>query len=573
MVSGCAPLLPTALVLRIESDIPLTSVRVVARRGDASPFFTREFTIGPDFTLPGMLTLVPRDPSDPRAVVIEVDAVVAASGRTLRNLYVARFLPERTQMIRVALSGRCDAAFPLCPLRTENCTARGCEAGIPARTIDVTADRCARGMEQLTRCGDTCVDLQSDPDHCGRCERRCPGEVPWFRACVAGVCQYTEDRVAACRAAPSLTEREEPGRIAMTVPSSCEPFFTGGTAVYIVEIRPQRRSAVLIERRGDQDVALHAHPSCETISESCTNVASTDRSNPATVVLANNTGVVQRRPVSVTTRAGASGSFVISARDLPYADNAVCDGARRLTLGVTEMGDTADGNEPTSLCNLGFYRLYYRVTVPPNQVRRVTVQAPVSQPLRLAFGANCTEACGRSDRLTSGTTGVSLDFPNFDSVARDRIFIVASDDGTPFRYSLATTSLPVASNAQCANARLLERNVPLDTSSAGGGPPTCGVNRSAVGTVNPSVFFRAIVPPRSSGLYYAQLGDSSHGSMLHVACDSSTCPGFPLPISGRSSPPLRIVNSTDAPQQQIIAVSGRSSGTLNFTIRFDHEPL
>ncbi len=338
MVSGCAPLLPTALVLRIESDIPLTSVRVVARRGDASPFFTREFTIGPDFTLPGMLTLVPRDPSDPRAVVIEVDAVVAASGRTLRNLYVARFLPERTQMIRVALSGRCDVDAPLCASRTQNCTASGCENAAPARTIDVTADRCSREGERLTRCGDTCADLQSDPDHCGRCERRCPGVLPWLRACVAGACESRDPRVLACPSAPILTDRAVVGQTEMTLPMDCEPFGTAGSKVFTVEVRPRSRTQVVVEQLGLADVAVHRHLSCETIAELCSeNVVTGSVGGAATIVIGQRMiDAVQRFPVSVTTRARYCKLSHLCARLSVCGQRGLCwrSGVDRRTPGV-----------------------------------------------------------------------------------------------------------------------------------------------------------------------------------------------------------------------------------------------
>lgn len=55
----------------------------------------------------------------------------------------------------------------------------------------------------LARCGDRCVDLASDPESCGGCDRTCvvPGAVP---ACVAGVCAIERCDIgrADCNASP-----------------------------------------------------------------------------------------------------------------------------------------------------------------------------------------------------------------------------------------------------------------------------------------------------------------------------------------------------------------------------------
>lgn len=45
-------------------------------------------------------------------------------------------------------------------------------------------------------CGEACVDLRSDPEHCGKCDERCDAD----ELCVAGDCQRFKD--TACDACP-----------------------------------------------------------------------------------------------------------------------------------------------------------------------------------------------------------------------------------------------------------------------------------------------------------------------------------------------------------------------------------
>lgn len=47
----------------------------------------------------------------------------------------------------------------------------------------------AECREGLTRCGELCVDLQSDPQHCGACNNACAAG----QACVAGMCTFDFD--------------------------------------------------------------------------------------------------------------------------------------------------------------------------------------------------------------------------------------------------------------------------------------------------------------------------------------------------------------------------------------------
>lgn len=62
-------------------------------------------------------------------------------------------------------------------------TGQVCEGGQCKQACDFTTS---------SRCGDACVDLQTDSNHCGACEQAC-GNV---KSCKAGVCSY--DIVAAC---------------------------------------------------------------------------------------------------------------------------------------------------------------------------------------------------------------------------------------------------------------------------------------------------------------------------------------------------------------------------------------
>ena len=60
-----------------------------------------------------------------------------------------------------------------------------------SETVDPTGDgECPAG---LTLCGDSCVDLLSDPGHCGACDNVCPGAENADPVCMEGTC------LTACR--------------------------------------------------------------------------------------------------------------------------------------------------------------------------------------------------------------------------------------------------------------------------------------------------------------------------------------------------------------------------------------
>jgi hypothetical protein len=212
-------------------------------------------------------------------------------------------------------------------------------------------------------------------------------------------------------------------------------------------------------------------------------------------------------------------------------------------------GDTAEGTEESPACSLGYLRLYYRLTVPPNQVRRVIVRGLQSaQSFRFGYAGDCTlGTCGRSDSVQSGLSGALFDFPNFGSVAQNRILIVASENGTPFRYSLDTTTLPVASNGRCETATTLAPGMMLTTSTSGGGPPGCGPDRAALGIGSPFVFFRATVPARSRGSFFLRSLDAARGSAQIVTCGATSCPVAPLEFRNSAESNLQVMdNATNA---------------------------
>jgi len=73
-----------------------------------------------------------------------------------------------------------------------NCGACGneCVGGLLCGRVDgarACVSGCAVGE---ARCGDTCVDTETDPAHCGRCDGACPARANARRTCDATVCGY-----------------------------------------------------------------------------------------------------------------------------------------------------------------------------------------------------------------------------------------------------------------------------------------------------------------------------------------------------------------------------------------------
>jgi hypothetical protein len=54
----------------------------------------------------------------------------------------------------------------------------------PPNEPDAGRDAAADCAEGLTACDGTCVNTDSNDDHCGRCGQRCVGQ----RTCIEGVC-------------------------------------------------------------------------------------------------------------------------------------------------------------------------------------------------------------------------------------------------------------------------------------------------------------------------------------------------------------------------------------------------
>ena len=63
-----------------------------------------------------------------------------------------------------------------------------CSAGASAGTY-ACASNCAEPAP--TQCGDTCVDTDSSPSHCGKCDRACPQVDRGTPVCKAGNCDFT----------------------------------------------------------------------------------------------------------------------------------------------------------------------------------------------------------------------------------------------------------------------------------------------------------------------------------------------------------------------------------------------
>jgi hypothetical protein len=81
---------------------------------------------------------------------------------------------------------RCDQACV--DIKTDPAHCGGCGKGCPA--IEGGTSRCQNGQcgvmcdAGLSQCGGACVDTASDAKNCGKCGKKCPG----LKACVLGLC-------------------------------------------------------------------------------------------------------------------------------------------------------------------------------------------------------------------------------------------------------------------------------------------------------------------------------------------------------------------------------------------------
>jgi alpha-tubulin suppressor-like RCC1 family protein len=106
--------------------------------------------------------------------------------------------------VQCTAAGRCEIQCAAGSADCDGDLANGCEASLTSGTScgrcgRVCADatpvcnaatrECATGCDAAqTRCGSTCVDVQTSPSHCGRCANVCPSGARSTATCAAGVC-------------------------------------------------------------------------------------------------------------------------------------------------------------------------------------------------------------------------------------------------------------------------------------------------------------------------------------------------------------------------------------------------
>lgn len=75
----------------------------------------------------------------------------------------------------------------VCSNDTLSCSPSSASQVNETTTAPTSTDAC---IGASTRCGATCVDINTDPDHCGRCDRVCPETPGGVASCVAGDCVF-----------------------------------------------------------------------------------------------------------------------------------------------------------------------------------------------------------------------------------------------------------------------------------------------------------------------------------------------------------------------------------------------
>jgi hypothetical protein len=81
-----------------------------------------------------------------------------------------------------------DSSTPVTP-HHDSGSGPGVDSSVPV--IPAEGGTCPTG---LTNCGGLCVDLQNDPDHCGKCATTCPGDPNGAAVCVKAHCTFACDQ-------------------------------------------------------------------------------------------------------------------------------------------------------------------------------------------------------------------------------------------------------------------------------------------------------------------------------------------------------------------------------------------
>jgi hypothetical protein len=580
MLAGCAPIQPTAIVLRVECDAPVSRVLVAARRGTDAPFFSESFMVTDAQPLPGELTIVAKDPADARPFVIDVTAELVRGARpSLRQSFVVRPQRERTLALRARLSSWCDTPLDRCPAVAQNCVEGGCESVVRGSLADITVDR-ACGVSEgpaLTSCGRSlCVDLQRDPDHCGACGRVCEG-AEGERRCVAGVCappaQGTGIRCDAAQPlVGSITDQSTEPHSGSA--GACGP---GGDGERFYRVLLAPRSSMLVTARavGEANVIVRHYRDCSTAATRCEQSAV---ARPvATLRLVNEDDRAQRTEILSV----ASGSleqptrFALEIARLSLADNTSCRTAALLRYGETVSGDGAEGVagpqisdlESRYVCVHPTPSLYYALDVAPMRmasIRAVSMRAGMLASASLECGAMSCFDFASSNSLPGMDT---MRYANVTSVSR-RVYITMSGEvRLPLGpFTLTATDGPLVAGVDCALPIVLAPNTEHRGVAIVGAARRCAVS----GTL---AYVAMDVPPRSTArIALTNTSSFSDSSVLTAVAMASACArdcssSRSFTVLQGNTGTMMIVNSSAAPMREVFHLSGdaRSTYTARWT--------
>jgi hypothetical protein len=200
----------TEILVRVETDMaqgPASALTAIAIRvtsaDETMPRFDQRIDLGVGASpvlLPSTLGVVPRDAAANRQIEVEVDALGGDTVLFTRRV-IATFAQGRTLVLDVFLADRCRRPEnQMCP-DGFTCGATGCEPvermmlpelGDDAGASDGSTAADA-GIDSAIDagcpdvCGGSCVDVDSDPLHCGSCTA-CPPVTNGTALCESGVC-------------------------------------------------------------------------------------------------------------------------------------------------------------------------------------------------------------------------------------------------------------------------------------------------------------------------------------------------------------------------------------------------
>lgn len=112
-VAACSPKPATEIVLRIDSNMgpALHAVHIVLDRGAGThPISTNDYPIGPMFTIPGTVAVVPSNPDDTRPIRVQATAVTGDPATTFTTTVSLAFAPQRTLVLDIFLAAECESA-------------------------------------------------------------------------------------------------------------------------------------------------------------------------------------------------------------------------------------------------------------------------------------------------------------------------------------------------------------------------------------------------------------------------------------------------------------------------------